>query len=199
MNKVILTTTLLLLTYGMSSTAFAESGDHESGYHYVIVNGHKLTYRQITSSEFRKCGYLPQGNYIINIHTGAWSYASDGRPRGYMSKRCRNLFTTNYRRNRYRTSHEHYYQYHTKHHHHRRQQHDNRPTHQNSGRHNGYSENNNNRQANTHQQNKQSLNEKRKNVILNFVGDAATFKGNKKDRKKLNKHYVNKFLSPDAE
>ena len=48
----------------------------------VIVNGQLLSLQGLYVIDRLNRGYVPDGNYWLNMQTGIWGYAGDPRPRG---------------------------------------------------------------------------------------------------------------------
>ena len=53
---------------------------------YVVINGQRLSEAQIENLERLLGGYIRNGNYWFNPYTGAWGYASNPWPMGYISR-----------------------------------------------------------------------------------------------------------------
>jgi hypothetical protein len=57
----------------------------------VFVNGQRLNDAQVAGLEQRACRRIPNGQYWINMHTGAWGMMGDPRARGTVGDECGSL------------------------------------------------------------------------------------------------------------
>ena len=68
----------------------------------VIINGQRVSDAQIAQLEQRNCARIPNGNYWLNLQTGAWGYAGDPRARGVFGAACQRSKSLSERRKLYR-------------------------------------------------------------------------------------------------
>ena len=54
----------------------------------VIVNGERLNANEIGQLERLACTAVPDGNYWIDMNTGAWGYAGNSYLMGYVGDAC---------------------------------------------------------------------------------------------------------------
>jgi len=68
----------------------------------VIVNDERLTPLEISQLETLVCTSIPDGEYWIDLHSGAWGYASSYRRVGYVGEACQRRKSLSERRKLYR-------------------------------------------------------------------------------------------------
>ena len=73
-------TTVLLIAL-VSAPTFAQS-------RVVFVNGQRMTDQQISQLEFFACTAIPNGNYWLNLYTGAWGYVGSWQVQGTFGDQC---------------------------------------------------------------------------------------------------------------
>lgn len=56
---------------------------------YVVVNGQRLSDRQISQLDRMQCTLIPNGHYWLNMRTGAWGYAGNPVRQGWLGDYCR--------------------------------------------------------------------------------------------------------------
>jgi hypothetical protein len=56
---------------------------------WVIVNGERMSDSQVAYLEQRACTRIPNGNYWLNMQTGAWGYVPNPQVQGYFGEACR--------------------------------------------------------------------------------------------------------------
>ena len=56
---------------------------------WVIVNGERMSDSQVSYLEERACTRIPNGNYWLNMQTGAWGYVPNPHVQGYFGEACR--------------------------------------------------------------------------------------------------------------
>lgn len=56
---------------------------------YVVVNGQRLSDRQIAHLDRIQCTFIPNGHYWLNMRTGAWGYAGNPIRQGWLGDSCR--------------------------------------------------------------------------------------------------------------
>jgi hypothetical protein len=54
----------------------------------VFVNGQRMTDQQIAQLELFACTAIPDGDYWLNLSTGAWGYVGSWYVRGYFGDQC---------------------------------------------------------------------------------------------------------------
>ena len=54
----------------------------------VLVNGQRMSDVQVAQLERRACTGIPDGNYWLNLQTGAWGYAGNPRMQGVLGDAC---------------------------------------------------------------------------------------------------------------
>ena len=54
----------------------------------VVVNGQRLNDAQVASLEQRACTHIANGAYWLDVQTGAWGYAGNGRVQGVFGEMC---------------------------------------------------------------------------------------------------------------
>lgn len=54
----------------------------------VIVNGQWMSPAQIDDLERAHCGFIPDGNYVLDFATGVWSAPGGGSERGNIADNC---------------------------------------------------------------------------------------------------------------
>ena len=54
----------------------------------VIINGQRVSDAQVAVLEQRACTRIPNGNYWLNLQTGAWGYAGNPRVQGVLGEAC---------------------------------------------------------------------------------------------------------------
>jgi hypothetical protein len=55
---------------------------------WVIVNGQRVSDAQVAYLEQRACARIPNGQYWLNLQTGAWGYARNPRVQGVLGQAC---------------------------------------------------------------------------------------------------------------
>ncbi|SFK73581.1 hypothetical protein [Methylocapsa palsarum] len=55
----------------------------------VIVNGQWMSHAQIDDLERTHCGSIPDGTYLLDFATGAWSGAGEAPERSNIADNCR--------------------------------------------------------------------------------------------------------------
>ena len=70
----------LILSIGSVGSANAER--------YVFVNGMRMNHMYMAALDQWHCGYVPNGNYWLNINTGVWGYANNPVPQGNITDNC---------------------------------------------------------------------------------------------------------------
>ena len=55
---------------------------------WVFVNGQRMSDAQVARLERRACAPIPNGNYWLNVQTGAWGYANNPRVQGVLGQAC---------------------------------------------------------------------------------------------------------------
>jgi hypothetical protein len=55
---------------------------------WVVVNGQRLGGAEIAQLERSACTPIPNGNYWLNLQTGAWGYAGNPRVQGVFGDAC---------------------------------------------------------------------------------------------------------------
>ncbi|MGH8666086.1 MAG: hypothetical protein ACREUX_17635 [Burkholderiales bacterium] len=56
---------------------------------WVIVNGARMNDSQVAYLEQRACTRIPNGQYWLDMQTGAWGYARNPQVQGYFGEACR--------------------------------------------------------------------------------------------------------------
>jgi len=56
---------------------------------WVVVNGQRLSDSDIARLERRACSRIPNGNYWLDVQTGAWGYARNPQVQGILGEACR--------------------------------------------------------------------------------------------------------------
>ncbi len=56
---------------------------------WVTINGVRLNDVEIATLDRRACVPIPNGNYWLNLQTGAWGYAGNARVQGTFGEMCR--------------------------------------------------------------------------------------------------------------
>ena len=56
---------------------------------HVVVNGQRLSDRQIAQFDRAQCTLIPNGYYWLNAKTGAWGYAGNPVRQGWVGDYCR--------------------------------------------------------------------------------------------------------------
>ena len=56
---------------------------------WVIVNGERVSHPQVAYLEQRACTRIPNGEYWLDMQTGAWGYARNPNVQGYFGEACR--------------------------------------------------------------------------------------------------------------
>jgi hypothetical protein len=56
---------------------------------WVIVNGERMSDSQVAYLEQRACTRIPNGQYWLDMQTGAWGYARNPNVQGYFGEACR--------------------------------------------------------------------------------------------------------------
>ena len=64
-----------------TATAFAQT-------RWVVVNGIRMSDRQISQLEYYNCAQIPNGSYWLNLLNGAWGYAGNWQVQGYFGASC---------------------------------------------------------------------------------------------------------------
>lgn len=54
----------------------------------VIVNGQRLSDAQVAGLERRACTHIPNGHYWLDVQSGMWGYAGNGRVQGVFGEAC---------------------------------------------------------------------------------------------------------------
>lgn len=54
----------------------------------VIVNGQRLSDAQVAGLERRACTHIPNGHYWLDVRSGMWGYAGNGRVQGVFGEAC---------------------------------------------------------------------------------------------------------------
>ena len=69
---------------------------------WVVVNGERLSDVQIAHLEQRACTRIPNGQYWLNMNTGAWGYARNPQVQGVFGAACQPRRSLSERRKLYR-------------------------------------------------------------------------------------------------
>lgn len=64
-------------------------GAAEAQSRYVVVNGMLLNDDQVAQLDQAQCAYIPDGEYWLDVRTGAWGYAGIPGVQGYLGAGCR--------------------------------------------------------------------------------------------------------------
>jgi hypothetical protein len=54
----------------------------------VFVNGQRMTEQQIAQLESLACTAIPDGNYWVNLNSGAWGYVGNWQVQGFFGDQC---------------------------------------------------------------------------------------------------------------
>lgn len=54
----------------------------------VVVNGQRLSDPDVAYLERRACSRIPNGNYWLDMQTGAWGYARNPQVQGVLGEAC---------------------------------------------------------------------------------------------------------------
>lgn len=55
----------------------------------VVVNGVKMSDKQVQQLEYFACTRIPNGYYWLNLMNGAWGYMGNFKVQGYFGDQCR--------------------------------------------------------------------------------------------------------------
>ena len=55
----------------------------------VVVNGERLSPRQLVDLYIAHCGTIPNGRYWLGKRSGIWGYEGNPKPQGHISDNCR--------------------------------------------------------------------------------------------------------------
>ena len=73
----------------ISALALMAAGEASAQSRWVFVNGQRLKDAQVLELARRQCSDIPNGNYWLNLRTGAWGYFGNPATQGVLGDRCR--------------------------------------------------------------------------------------------------------------
>ncbi len=79
-KKILVTATLTLSTLPIATAAQAGR--------YVVINGQRMTPRQLVAVDRANCMRIRNGRYWFNFYTKAWGYEGNPYPQGRVGAAC---------------------------------------------------------------------------------------------------------------
>jgi len=77
------------LVVAATALCLLASASMAQGRRQVYINGVRLNSSQLATLQSMHCAFIPDGAYWLNLRTGAWGYAGNGRVQGYLGDPCR--------------------------------------------------------------------------------------------------------------